>query len=116
MNAQHIIQKEIEKLGLTVIITDGEWSSVPFKAILRPLWKKKSSNFEKRLTELGGSLMEYYQYIGAANHSITDLSEDALIISDGEKYEFKHRDKIIADDKVLYYTGIIRKLKGDDND
>ena len=57
MNTRHIIQKEIENLGATVIITDGEWSSVPFKAILRPLWRKKSSNFEKKLTELGGSLM-----------------------------------------------------------
>ncbi len=43
MNTRHIIQKEIENLGATVIITDGEWSSVPFKAILRPLWRKKSS-------------------------------------------------------------------------
>lgn len=116
MNAQHIIQKEIEKIGSTVILTDGEWSSVPFKAILRPMWRKKSSNFEKRLTELGGSLMEYCQYIGAANHSITDLTEDALLIFEGEKYEFKHHDKVISDNKVLYYTGILRKLKGDDND
>lgn len=116
MNAQHIIQKEIEKIGSTVILTDGEWSSVPFKAILRPMWRKKSSNFEKRLTELGGSLMEYYQYIGAASHCITDLTEDALLIFNDEKYEFKHRDKVISDNKVLYYTGILRKLKGDDND
>ena len=116
MNAQHIIQKEIEKLGLTVILTDGEWTSVPFKAMISPLWKKKSSDFEKKLTELGGSLKEYYQYIGSANHSITDLSEDALVISDGERYEFKHRDKIISDNTVLYYTGILRKLNGDDDD
>ncbi len=116
MNTRHIIEKEIENLGATVIITDGEWSSVPFKAILRPLWRKKSSNFEKKLTELGGSLMEYYQYIGSANHSITDLTEDALLIFDGESYEFKHRDKVIANNQVLFYTGILRKLKGDDND
>lgn len=116
MNAQHIIQKEIEALGSTVVLTDGEWSSVPFKAILSPLWRKKSSNFEKRLTEIGNSFMEYYQYIGSANHSITDLSDDALLIFDGEKYEFKHRDKVNADDKVLFYTGILRKLKGDDYD
>ncbi len=116
MNTRHILQKEIENLGATVIITDGEWSSVPFKAILRPLWRKKSSNFEKKLTELGGSLMEYYQYIGSANHFITDLTEDALLIFDGESYEFKHRDKVIANNQVLFYTGILRKLKGDDND
>lgn len=116
MNKEHIIRKEIEQLGSTVMITDGEWISVPFKAILYPLWRKKSSNFEKRLTELGGSLMEYYHYIGSANHSITDLSEDALLIYDGEKYEFKHSDKAVTDNQVLYYTGILRKLKGDDDD
>ncbi len=93
MNAQHIIQKEIEKIGSTVILTDGEWSSVPFKAILRPMWRKKSSNFEKRLTELGGSLMEYYQYIGAANHSITDLTED-------EQYKQNSEFKVKSVDKL----------------
>lgn len=116
MNKQHIIRKEIERLGSTVIINDGEWSSVPFKAIIYPLWRKKSSNFEKKLTELGGNLMEYYHYIGSANHSITDLSEDALLVYDGEKYEFKHSDKSVVDDQVLYYTGILRKLKEDGND
>ncbi len=116
MDKEHIIRKEIEKLGSTVMITDGGRTSVSFKAILYPLWRKKSSNFEKRLTELGGSLMEYYHYIGSANHPITDLSEDALLLYDGERYEFKHRDKAVVDNKVLYYTGILRKLKGDDDD
>lgn len=116
MNASHIIQKEIERIGSMVMITDGEWSSVPFKAIISPLWRKKSSNFEKKLTVLGGSIMEYYQYIGGANHAVTDLTENALLIFNGDKYEFKHRDKIIAENRVLYYTGILRKLNGDDND
>lgn len=110
MNKEYIIRHRIEKLGRSVVLSDGEWNSVPFKALISPLWRKKSSNFESIHTELGSCFSEYYLYIGSSNHNITDLSDDALLMFDGNTYEFKHRDKVIVDDKLLYYTGILRKL------
>lgn len=115
MNAQYIIRHRIERLGRSVMLKDGEWNSVVFKALISPLWRKKSSNFENAYTELGSSLSEYYLYIGSANHNITDLSDDAVLMLDGEIYEFKHRDKTVVGDKLLYYTGVLRKLRGNKN-
>ena len=115
MNKEYVIRHHIEKLGRSVILSDGEWNSVVYKALITPLWRKKSSNFENSYTEVGCCFSEYYLYIGSSNHNITDLSDDAILMMDGDSYEFKHRDKVIVDDKLLYYTGILRKLKGDKN-
>lgn len=114
MNSENIIRHQIERLGATVVVKDGEWKSVPYKALVSPLWRKKSSNFENKYTELGGVLNEYYLYIGASNHNITSLSDDAVLTLNDEKYEFKHRDSVKVSDKTIYYTGILRKLKGED--
>lgn len=113
MGKEYIIRRQIEKSGSIVTITDGDWKSVPFRAFISPLWRRKSSNFENKLTEIGGNLSEYYLYIGSAKHCITDLSENALLEYDGEFYEFKHRDKAFFNNEVIYYNGILRKLKGD---
>jgi hypothetical protein len=116
MNREYIVRHQIERLGCNVELVDGEWTSVPFKALISPLWRKKSSNFEEKYTQLGGNLDEYYLYIGSSNHIITDLSDDALLVWDDEKYEFKHKDVVKVDDEVLYYNGILRKLKGDNDE
>lgn len=110
MNKEYIIRHHIEKLGRSVMLCDGNWNSVVFKALISPLWRKKSSNFESVHTELGSCFSEYYLYIGSSNHDITDLSDNAVLTLDGDTYEFKHRDKVIVDDKLMYYTGILRKL------
>lgn len=112
MSSEYIIRRRIERTGNTVSIRDGDWCSVPFKALISPLWRKKSSAFENSYTELGGNLNEYYLYIGSANHSITELSEEALLHFGDEVFEFKHRDCVKVNDTVLYYTGILRRLKG----
>ena len=108
-----MIKRQIDKLGATIQLVDGEWSSMPFKALVSPLWRKKSSNFEPRVTELGSNLHEYYLYIGPAQHNICDLSDDAILKFGDDLFEFKHRDVVIINDEVLYYNGILRKLKGE---
>lgn len=80
---------------------------------MSPLWRKKSSNFEARVTELGSNLHEYYLYVGSAEHNICDLSDEAILKSGSDLYEFKHRDVMIINDEVIYYNGILRKLKGE---
>lgn len=111
MNKEHIIRKQIERVGNTIHIDDGEWKSVPYKAVIIPLWRKKSSNFEKIFTELGYDINEYYLYIGPSSHNILSLSEDATVIGSSKKFEFRHRDEVMFDDEVLYYIGIIRLVK-----
>ena len=114
MNRENLIRHQIERLGVTVILKDGGWESVPYKAMVNPLWRRKSSNFENKYTELGGVLNEYYLYIGASNHDITKLSDDAVALIGDDRYEFKHKDSVKINDKTIYYTAILRKLKGED--
>lgn len=116
MNAEHIIKKQIDKIGSAVTLRDGDWVSVPYKAILSPLWRRKSTNFENSVTQLGITKSEYYLYIGSSDHNITALSQDAMLEMGDEEFEFKHRDVVKAFDKIVYFTGIVRKIRREADD
>ena len=114
MNKADVIKAQLSKIGSTVYLKDGEWASMPFKASLSRLWRKKSSGFEHILTELGDVGSDYYLYIGPYNHDIRTLSDKGLLLYNGDEYEFKCKDPVTFDDTVLYYSGVLRKLrKGD---
>lgn len=113
MNKQNIISRRIEKLGNSVQLIDGEWKSVLFKAVVSPLWRKKSTSFENSYTEIGSGASQYYHYIDGANHDITVLSDNAILKCGESCFEFKHCDKVAVDDEVLYFNGILRKLEGE---
>lgn len=111
MNLAQIVKKQLEKAGSTVCLKDGEWTSTPFKACVNCLWRKKSSAFEDNYTQIGANGAQYYLYIGPASHDITALSDGALLEFDGVCYEFKRRDAVKFCDEVIYYTGIMRRIK-----
>lgn len=110
-----LIKSQLDKIGRQVYLTDGDWTSMPFNAGISHLWRKKSTAFEPDYTPLGAVTNSYYLYIGPYNHNICQLSDDAVLILDDEKYEFKCKDPVTFGPEVLYYTGILRKLKGDED-
>ncbi|MCH5321282.1 MAG: hypothetical protein J1E36_05935 [Eubacterium sp.] len=114
MNRAHIIKKQLDKAGRCVYLKDGEWTSTPIRATISHLWRKKTSSFEPKYTELGMSRADYYLYIGPYNHDITSLSQDAVLTADGEQYEFKCADAVLFGEEVIYYTGILKRLTGAD--
>ncbi len=114
MDKALIIKRQLKIIGNTVYLHDGEWSSMPFRAVVQHLWRKKSSNFESTLTELGSVNAEYYLYIGPSNYNIKTLSETATLTLGSEVYEFRCKDAVSEGDSVLYYTGILRKVGDSD--
>lgn len=115
MNKAHLIKKELERSGSYLILKDGDWQSVPFRACLTHLWRRKTYAFEAKFTEIGKSFHEYYLYVGPYDHNIKSLSDNALVVIDGEDYEFKYTDEVRYAGEVIYYTGVLRKIKGDEN-
>lgn len=113
MNKAEIIKKQLDKAGKTVYFKDNNWISTPFCACISHLWRKKTSAFEPVYTELGQSVKEYYLYTGPFDHDITGLSDDALVIFGEEKYEIKCADAVAFGEKVVYYTAILKRLRGD---
>lgn len=112
MNKKYIIKNHIDKLGSTVILNDKSWNSMPYKAVISPLWRRKSSDFEAFVTELGTNFSEYYLYIGSFEHNICELSDDAVLKWGNELFEFKHRDVAVVGDEAVYYNAVLRKLRG----
>ncbi len=114
MTKANIIKRQLEKAGRTVYFSDGSWTSTPISACVSHLWRKKTSDFEPEYTELGQSFREYYLYTGPYNHDITSLSADALVLIDNNKYEIKCADAVTFGNEVIYYTAILKRLRGDE--
>lgn len=113
MKKELLIKKQLDKIGRQVYLRDGEWTSMPFNACISHLWRKKSTRFEDEYTQLGVVSKDYYLYIGPYNHNICELSDESLLLIEGEEFEFKCKDPVCFGDRVIYYTGILRKLKGE---
>lgn len=114
MSKANIIKKQLDKAGKTVCLLDGDWTSMPFKACIAHLWRKKTSSFEPSYTEIGKSFFEYYLYTGPYDHNITVLTDDAVLETDGKKFEFKCAEAVSFAGETIYYTGILRRLTGVD--
>lgn len=115
MNQEFIIKKQIEIAGQEVHFREDGWNSAPFRAVVTHLWRRKSSDFEPKFTEIGSAYSQYYLYIGPSDHNITLLSDEAVLVMNGDKYEFKCKDAVFFNNKVIYYTGILRVLKENGN-
>lgn len=113
MKKELLIKAQIDKIGRQIYLQDGDWTSMPFNACISHLWRKKSSDFEPDYTELGKVSRDYYLYIGPYNHNICDLSDDTVVLMDGEKFIFRCKDPVLFGSNAIYYTGILRKLKGE---
>ncbi len=112
-NCAIIISDRLDKTGNTVYLRDESWISTPFKACIFRLWNRQRSAFEHDFTEIGQVTDDYYLYLGPAEHNITALSENAVVLADDGKYEFKRRNEFKSGDDVLYYTGILKKIQGE---
>ncbi len=111
MNYGHLIKKQLCKIGVPIYLQDGEWTSMPFHAMINYLWRKKSSSFEPNATPIGLTMQDYYLYIGPKDHDILALSDDALVICGDRKYTFSKRDAVRIDDEVYYYSAILKKVE-----
>ncbi|MDE6470244.1 MAG: hypothetical protein K2L19_04405 [Eubacterium sp.] len=113
MNRADMIKRQLDKAGRTVYFKDNNWMSTPFCACISPLWRKKTANFEPKYTELGQSFREYYLYTGPYDHDVTELSDEAMVIFGKDKFEIKCADAVVFSDEIIYYTAILKKLKGE---
>ena len=63
MNSAYIIKNQLDKIGSTAVLKDGDWTSMPFKCTVSPLWQKKSSAFDDRVTKVGKNKERYHLFI-----------------------------------------------------
>lgn len=111
MNSAYIIKNQIDKVGVTSILKEGEWSSMPFKCVVNPLWRKKSSAFDDDATPVGINEARYHLYIGPKTHNILEVGNEAYLQIGDVDYEFIRKNAVKINDNVIYYTGILREIK-----
>ncbi len=111
MKSAYIIKNQLDKIGITATLNDGEWSSMPFKCTVNPLWRKKSSAFDDSVTSVGVNEARYHLYLGPKTHNILEISDDGFLQSADGNYKFIRKNAVKINDEVIYYTGILREMK-----
>ena len=111
MNSAYIIKDQLDKIGSTAVLKDGDWTSMPFKCTVSPLWRKKSSAFDDDVTELGTNEARYHLYLGPKTHNVMEISDNGYLQTSSGKYKFLRKDAVKINDEVIYYTGILREIK-----
>ncbi len=110
MKKAQLIKKQLDKIGSKAYLKDGDWLSMPFNACIFHLWRKSRTNFEPDIAEIGYVDKDYYFYIGPANHDITALSQDALLIINDSKFVFKKCNAVSVGNETIYYTAAVMRL------
>ena len=116
MNHAQRIKKGLLRAGKSVCLSDGEWNSTPFFAVISQKWRSNRSNFEFAETELGRVSTDYFTYIGPYDHDIFSVSESGRLICGTNEYIFKKKEKVEVGGETLFYWGILRQVSGDGDD
>lgn len=112
MNIAKSIKKQLAVAGKKVYLSDGEWISTPFKAVVEQTWRKNKTNFEDTFTAAGLASADYFIYIGPYDRDIMSLSENCVVIQDNDRYCFKKRERVEIAEGIVYHWGILRRLRG----
>ena len=110
MNNKYTVKNGLKRVGERDFLSDENWISVPFYAVISPRWKNSKSDFELKETEIGRVSADYYTYIGPFDHNILSLSDKAYLMADGIKYIFRKKDSVKMGENVLFYRGVLRKV------
>lgn len=116
MDKSYKIKCGLNKAGREVFLADSDWRSTPFRAVLVPKWKNTKTQFEMVQTGIGMVAADYFTYIGPYDHDIEALSDNAFLYSNGGKYVFRKKERVIADGKTQFFWGILRKVNVADYD
>ncbi len=108
-------KKYLQKLGQSVIVTDGG-KVIRLHAVIIQTWRKNKSRFEDTVTEIGRARKDYYQYIGPADVDICAFNDDARLECDGVKYAFLKKECVKAGDRAQFYTGMMKRIYEEDPD
>lgn len=111
MNEANLIKNQLRAVGNTVYLSLDDWTSMPFKAVVNHLWRKKTSAFTAQPTEIGQVNPQYYLYVGPADHDITALGRDVILLCEDGKYKFRRMDAVRKNNEVLYFTGVLERLE-----
>ena len=98
MNSAYIIKNQLDKIGSTAVLKDGDWTSMPFKCTVS-------------VTKIGTNKARYHLYIGPKTHNIFEIEEDGRLIYNDISYKFLRKNAVKINDETIYYTGILREVE-----
>ncbi len=110
MNRRYKIKNGLKRAGCRVRLGSENWVGMPYYAVIQHNHRKTKTNFEDKLTEIGYVNKDYYTYLGPFDHDITAFG-DAVVYTDDAQYIFKKKEAVMADDEIIYYFGILKKIQ-----
>lgn len=100
----------IKTFGRGMYVTQGDWSSEVYNAVVEPLRYKNKMYLYGSYNELGHYPEAFYLYIGPANSVFDNLDDSAVVhTSDGKSYLIHHWEKVYIKEKPVYIWAVIKE-------
>lgn len=104
------LKSNLKRYGQSVYLTDTNWSSEVYSALVEPLRYKNKMYMIGNFTEIGHYGESYYLYIGPPEKILGNLSSNALLhTADNRKYNIFRTEVVKYSGKSLYVWAIIRE-------
>lgn len=116
LEREKICNRYINQVGRSVTVKRRNGGEDSLSAVLQPIWKISGAYYKVIQAQVGKCLDDYYRYIGPPEYDVTELCEDDEVIYAGEKFYFIRTEPVMLRDRVLYYTGTLRKIREVDYD
>lgn len=103
----------IDKFGRSTYLTQGEWTSHIYNAVVEPLRYKNKMYLYGSYNELGHYPESFYLYIGPSTVNFDNLGDDAIVHThDGKSYLIHHWEKVYIKEKPVYIWAVIKERVG----
>lgn len=109
------IKRYLNRVGRQCSVVHGDQCIAVANVVIQPVWRKAKNRFDPVPIPIGDMRNDYSIYIGPAVPDITLFGDDHILISDGVKYFFLKKERVIVGNTVQYCTGILKRLYEEDD-
>lgn len=110
MEIRDKIRTAMNRHGQTVHFIDKDWTSTPFKAFVQSVRYKNKMYLKDVNTPLGLANQDYFLYIGPYDHQLSQLSAEAVVRQEENKYVVVKSECVKFGNKVCYVWAIMQRL------
>ncbi|MCC8023201.1 MAG: hypothetical protein LIO46_05400, partial [Clostridiales bacterium] len=86
MELREQIKRQIRQIGQTVTVQNGDWTGMPYRAMIQNIRYKNKMYLQDTVTPLGPVSQDHYLYIGPFDHDLTGLPESTVLHTQRQDY------------------------------
>lgn len=111
---ESIIRSQLEKNGQPCTITLSNGEVITARVMTKRLWQNDKTKFDSDMTMLGKSNKDYLAVYLPNLYEFGSCGENDILRIDKESYCFVKSSAYYANDRIIYYYCVLRRIIGED--